>query len=336
VCCLTENEEAGPPSMSTGSTEIHGTTVSEMEPGGQGRVRGPARDKCPAGNWKGSTGQGRAVSIFQAIRCVLSPAHWISAGLLGAVLAFPVCAQDAWIPFSGEPADPIEQGKIDSANDPAEAINREIFSANKFFDDHVLKPVARAYGEDLSSELRRGIHNFTTNIGEPLVFANDVLQGNAGRALNTAQRFAVNTTIGVAGFVDVAGSWGRPYHYADLGQTLGVWGIAPGPAVQIPLLGPSNLRDAFGLAATSLAGTFALQGTIGSAVSYTELGATGVNEIDYRAKMLPNTDALEKNSKDLYASIRLIKAQLRAKLIEEGKAGLVSREGASSAGASRP
>ena len=250
-----------------------------------------------------------AGKIFRPTRRVLSPARWICAGLLGSVLACPACAQETWNPFSRAPRDPIEQGRIDSANDPAEAINREIFKANKFFDDVIWKPVARAYVERVSPELRQGIHNFTNNVGEPVVFANDVLQGNVERAWNTTQRFAVNTTIGVVGFVDVADKWGRPHHYADLGQTLGVWGIAPGPAVQIPILGPSDLRDAFGLATTSLAGTFALQGTIGNVVSYTELAATGVDDIDYRSKLLPNTDALEKTSKDLYASIRLIKAQ---------------------------
>jgi phospholipid-binding lipoprotein MlaA len=268
-------------------------------------------------------------------RRVLSPARWICAGLLGSVLAGPAGAQEAWNPFSRAPRDPIEQGRIDSANDPAEAINRAIFKANKVFDDFILKPVARAYVAGVSPELRQGIHNFTNNVGEPVVLANDVLQGNVERAWNTTQRFAVNTTIGVVGFVDVADKWGRPHHYADLGQTLGVWGIAPGPAVQIPILGPSDLRDAFGLATTSLAGTFALQGTIGNVVSYTELAATGVDDIDYRSKLLPNTDALEKTSTDLYASIRLIKAQLRAQLIEEGKAGRVSRDEGGAAGAAR-
>ena len=266
----------------------------------------------------------------RVVRRVLSPGRWICAGLLGSVLACPACAQEAWNPFSRAPRDPIEQGRIDSANDPAEAINREIFKANKGFDDIILKPVARAYVQGVSPELRHGIHNFTNNVGEPVVFANDVLS-NVERAWNTTQRFAVNTTIGIVGFVDVADTWGRPHHYADLGQTFGVWGIAPGPAVQIPILGPSNLRDAFGLATTSLAGTFALQGTIGSVVSYTQLGATGVDDIDYRSKLLPNTDALEKTSKDLYASIRLIKAQLRAQFVEEGKAGRVSRDGGNSA-----
>jgi phospholipid-binding lipoprotein MlaA len=269
--------------------------------------------------------------IFRRARRVLSRAHWKYAGLLGAVLAAPASAQETWNPFSRAPRDPIEQGKIDSANDPAEAINREIFKANKIFDDFILKPIARVYVESVSLELRQGIHNFTNNVGEPVVFANDVLQGNAERAWNTTQRFAVNTTIGLVGFVDMADTWGRPHHDADLGQTLGVWGIAPGPSVQIPILGPSNLRDAFGLAATSLAVPLAVHGTIETVVSYTQLGANGVDDIDYRSKLLPNTDGLEKTSKDLYASTRLIKAQLRAKLVEEGKAGRVSGNDANSA-----
>src|ERR1700722_15071780 len=275
----------------------------------------------------------RARSSRRVARRVLS---WICAGLFASIVACPAGAQEAWSPFSRAPRDPIEQGRIDSANDPAEAINRDIFKANKFFDDIILKPVARAYVERVSPELRQGIHNLTSNVGEPIVFANDVLQGNVERALNTTQRFAVNTTIGIVGFVDVADTWGRPHHYADLGQTFGVWGIPAGPAVQIPILGPSDLRDAFGLATTSVAGTFALQGTIGTVVSYTQFGATLVDDFDYRSKLLPNTDALEKNSNDLYASIRLVKAQLRAKLVEEGKAGRVSRDEASSAGAARP
>jgi phospholipid-binding lipoprotein MlaA len=273
--------------------------------------------------------------IFRSTRRVLSPVRWMCASLLGSVLACSAFAQEASDPLSRAPRDPIEQGRLDSANDPAELINREVFRANKVFDDIVLKPVARAYVGGVPPELRQGIHNFTNNVGEPIVFANDVLQGNAGRAWNTTQRFAVNSTVGIVGFVDVAGKWGRPHHYADLGQTFGVWGIPPGPAVQIPILGPSNLRDAFGLATTSVAGTFALQGTIGNVVSYTELGATGVDDIDYRSKLLPNTDALEKNSKDLYASTRLIKAQLRAKLVEEGKAGRISRDEGNSAEAAR-
>src|ERR1700726_2390757 len=279
--------------------------------------------EAPAGKIFRPTRRARPPSSRRVARCILS---WICASLFVSIPACPAGAQEAWSLFSRAPRDPIEQGRIDSANDPAEAINRDIFKANKLFDDIILKPVARAYVERVSPQMRQGIHNLTNNVGEPVVFANDVLQGNVGRAWNTTQRFAVNTTIGIVGFVDVADTRGRPHHYADLGQTFGVWGMPPGAAVQIAILGRSNLRDAFGLATTSLVGTFALQGTVGSVVSSTELGATGVDDIDYRSKLLPNTDALEKSSKDLYASVRLVKAQLRAKLVEEGKAGRVSRD----------
>jgi phospholipid-binding lipoprotein MlaA len=247
--------------------------------------------------------------------------------LLGTVLSVSASAQEVWIPFSREPRDPIEQGRIDSANDPAEAVNRKIFEANKVFDDVILKPLAQTY-QRFYPDVRQGIHGVAVNVGEPVVFVNDVLQGNIGRAWNTTQRFAINTTVGVVGINDVATTSGKPHHYADLGQTFGVWGIPPGPAVQIPVLGPSNLRDAFGLATTSLAGTYAFQGAIASVVPYTQMGATAVDDIDYRSKMLPNTDALETSSQDLYSSIRLIKAQLRAKLVEEGKAGRVSPDDA--------
>ncbi len=252
--------------------------------------------------------------------------QWLCAGLLGASLVCPAYASDFWLPFNREPQDPVEKGKIDSANDPAEAINRQIYQGNKFIDDYAMKPVTRAYVEQVPEDVRDGIHNFINNLGEPIVFINDVLQGNVKRAWNTTQRFAVNTTAGGLGFVDVAATMGRPHHDADLGQTFGVWGIEPGPAVQIPLLGPSNLRDVFGLAASSAVVPLAAHGAVENVISYTQLGSDGASTLDYRARLLPNTDALEKTTKDYYAATRLIKAQLRAKLVEEGKAGFVSRE----------
>ncbi len=194
-------EEFGHPSMRTQSTAIHGATGFEVRAGG---------------------------SVRQ-IRRALSPVHWIGAVLLVSVLAGPACAEEAWNPFSRAPLDPIEQGKTDAANDPAELLNREIFKVNKFFDDYVFKPAARAYAAGLSSDVRQSLHNFTNNIGEPVTLINDVLQGNAERAWNTTQRFAVNSTVGIAGFRDVAATWGREYHYADLGRlsAYGVWGRDP-------------------------------------------------------------------------------------------------------------
>jgi phospholipid-binding lipoprotein MlaA len=252
-------------------------------------------------------------------------AGWISASLFGASVISPAYAGDFW-PFKSEPRDPIEKGKIDAADDPLEPVNREVFKGNRFLDDQVLKPVARTYVEHVPADAQEGIHNFLNNLGEPLTFVNDLLQGNVNRAFNTTQRFVINTTAGGLGFVDVAAKNGKPYHYSDFGQTLGVWGLEPGPAVQIPILGPSNLRDTLGLAATSLAIPFGLHGTTETVVSYQQLGTNSASNFDYRTRYLPNTDALEKNSPDYYAAARLLKAQIRAKLVEEGKAGSVSNE----------
>jgi hypothetical protein len=181
---------------------------------------------APAGKIFLPTRRARPPSSRRVARRVLS---WICAGLFVSILACPAGAQEAWSPFSRAPRDPIEQGRIDSANDPAEAINREIIKANKFFDDIILKPVARAYVEHVPGAAS-GHSQFHQQCRKAHRFANDVLQGNVELAWNTTQRFAVNTTIGVVGFVDGADKLGRPHHYADLGQTLGVWGIAPGPA----------------------------------------------------------------------------------------------------------
>src|SRR5271163_4840575 len=102
-------------------------------------------------------------SLSRRAACrVLSPAHWICACLLGSLIVSPAYAQEAWNPFSRAPRDPIEQGRIDSANDPAEAINREIFKANKLLDDFILKPIARGYAQSVDPEMRQAIHNFTS------------------------------------------------------------------------------------------------------------------------------------------------------------------------------
>src|SRR4051794_19002009 len=145
-------------------------------------------------------------------------------------------------------------GNTDSAaipgdSDPAEPVNRVVFDANMAVDRTVVKPVAEAYRDNLSEGVRQGIQNAAGNLNEPFVAANDVLQGNFTRAWTSAQRFAVNTTAGVGGVVDRAKDMGLPSHSTDIGQTLAVWGVGEGPYVQLPGLGPSNVRDAVGTAA---------------------------------------------------------------------------------------
>lgn len=246
-----------------------------------------------------------------------------AASLLVAVLVPAACAH--------APADPAARAEYDQANDPAESANRKVFAANQYVDRNVLKPVATAYNDYVPGRVRRSVHNFGSNLKEPGVLVNDLLQGNVSRAWNTTQRFVVNTTVGGAGLFDAATDWGLPAHEADLGQTFGVWGIGPGPAVQLPLLGPSNLRDTVGQGAGLLTNplTF-IPGGVMSTVSAVEAG-TGA--VDGRTALLSVTNDLEKNSLDYYATLRSVSAQRRATIVEEGRAGKVAAPGDGGRGA---
>jgi phospholipid-binding lipoprotein MlaA len=217
------------------------------------------------------------------------------------------------------PADPEARAEYELQNDPAEPTNRVIFSGNKFVDDHALQPVARGYEDYVPDRVRKSIHNFVSNLGQPSIAVNDALQGNFSRSWNTIQRFAINTTVGGVGLFDVATDWNRPGHLADFGQTFGVWGAGPGPSVQLPIFGPSNVRDSIGKVADLLTNPANL---VSGGTAATISGASeGAGFIDQRADLLSTTDALEHDSLDYYAALRSIMAQRRAALVAEGKAG---------------
>ena len=131
--------------------------------------------------------------------------------------------------------------------DPLEPMNRQVFAFNEAADKAVIGPVASAYETVTPKFARTGISNFLSNLRSPVVFVNDVLQGEGERATQTAFRFAINTTFGIGGFLDPAEhELGVPGHREDFGQTLGVWGVSEGPYLVLPLLGPTNLRDTIG------------------------------------------------------------------------------------------
>jgi len=230
---------------------------------------------------------------------------------LAASLALSACAH----------APSADTTDADEANDPAESINRKVFAGNQFVDRHLLKPVAQAYLDVVPQGAQHGIHNFAGNLQQPAVLLNDLLQGNISRAAVTGQRFLLDSTLGVGGLFDVATGWGLPGHAADLGQTFGVWGVGTGPSVQLPLLGPSNVRDTVG----QVAGIFTnpLGQIPSSTMTDIELagGVTGL--VDLRAELIPATDTLERTSLDYYAALRSLMAQRRAAMIEEGREGKV-------------
>ncbi|MGF6204432.1 VacJ family lipoprotein [Pseudomonas sp. ADAK2] len=203
-----------------------------------------------------------------------------------------------------------------SVYDPAEPLNRGVFAFNRVLDDYAMAPVARGY-RYLPDFFQTGVHNFVANFGEPKVFINDLLQGNPMRSVNTLGRFALNTTVGVVGLIDVSGKVGIPRHNADFGQTFGVWGIGNGPIVELPLFGTSNSRDAAGRVLSFVVDPFGNNSdTVDTLSTINTVGGI----VDGRAEALPLTDSL-KRLPDYYSALRNVVAEHRATFVADGKQG---------------
>ncbi|AMN47603.1 hypothetical protein ACG33_10935 [Steroidobacter denitrificans] len=125
-----------------------------------------------------------------------------------------------------------------------EGLNRGVYKFNDALDRAALKPAAKGYKKITPGWMRTGVGNFFSNLGYPSTFINQFLQGKAVLGLRDTARFLVNSTIGLAGFLDVATSMGLEKHDEDFGQTLAVWGVGSGPYLTLPLFGPSTMRDA--------------------------------------------------------------------------------------------
>jgi len=130
--------------------------------------------------------------------------------------------------------------------DPIEPVNRQIFAFNDAVDEVALEPAAEVYRDTLPETIRTGIANILRNLRTPLIFGNQVLQGDMEGAGTALVRFVTNTLAGLGGFLDPAGENGFEFEEEDFGQTLAVWGVGEGPYMVLPLLGPSNLRDTVG------------------------------------------------------------------------------------------
>lgn len=135
--------------------------------------------------------------------------------------------------------------------DPLEGFNRGVYTFNQTADEYVINPVARGYNTVTPEIVDEGVTNFFSNLGEIANFANNLLQLKIDEALSTATRFVFNSTFGIGGFFDVSTPAGLPRYSEDFGQTLGYWGLEPGPYLVLPLLGPSSVRDSGGLVADS-------------------------------------------------------------------------------------
>jgi|TARA_B100000927_G_C16413749_1_gene448368 phospholipid-binding lipoprotein MlaA len=150
----------------------------------------------------------------------------------------------------------IEETNID----PFEDINRVVFNISDSLDEAILRPTAEIYSEYTPLFVKDSVTNFFSNIAEIDTVINQLLQGKPKLAAQDSLRFLINTTIGVGGIFDVASRMGFERHDEDFGQTLGYWGIASGPYVFIPFVGPSTVRDVFGIPLSwYVSGSFAIE-----------------------------------------------------------------------------
>jgi phospholipid-binding lipoprotein MlaA len=215
------------------------------------------------------------------------------------------------------PQDPAARAAYDEANDPFEPLNREFFGFNMWLDRNAIKPVAIAYRDYVPELGRKGIRNFLNNLGEPVTFANNLLQGEANRAGTTFTRFVVNTLFGIGGFVDIAKNEGVEKQTGDFGQTLWAYGVPDGPFLMLPLLGPSNPRDGIGMGVDQFISPYGYAMDPGPA-NWFGLGRFVTDGIDTRAGVLDELDSVERTSVDFYAQIRSLWRQKRAKDLNNG------------------
>jgi phospholipid-binding lipoprotein MlaA len=196
--------------------------------------------------------------------------------------------------------------------DPLEGYNRVMFSFNDKADRWVLKPVAKGYRYVTPDFFERGVSRMFSNLGEVLNVANDLLQGKVGQAGNDGGRLLINSTIGIAGFFDVAKHAGlEKSDGEDFGQTFGVWGVGEGAYVVLPFLGPSTLRDAPSLLLDSV---FNPIGEVDHVPTRNQL--YGARVVSVRADLL-ETEKLIKGDK--YTFIRDIYLQRRQFLVNDGE-----------------
>ena len=210
----------------------------------------------------------------------------------------------------------------EAENECFEKVSRGIFKFNQGFDNVILEPVAKVYNK-LPEPVRNGTGNFTSNIATLLSIPNHLLQGELRLAGHATGSFVVNTTIGILGFGNPAAALGLENQKEDLGQTLGAYGVGGGCYFVLPILGPTTLRDSFGMIADNqYLDVFArvtwhekeIKSLSGNKLDY--VGVKAATAVDFRGDNMINFESLEKNSIDLYAATKSLYLQDRTKKIK--------------------
>jgi phospholipid-binding lipoprotein MlaA len=203
----------------------------------------------------------------------------------------------------------------EAPDDPLEPMNRFFFDFNQRLDRHAALPAASFYSSAVPRPVRSTVHNVLNNLGGPVTAANDVLQLEFENAGIAASRFIINTTIGVVGIFDVATDWGLPAAHRDFGETLGVYGVPPGPYLVLPFRGPTAVRD---LAGSYVDGYFTpLRYARYSGRNYVGLVRSSLGSIDNRSANIVTYRDIERASVDYYATMRAYYLQRRARQVEE-------------------
>jgi phospholipid-binding lipoprotein MlaA len=202
--------------------------------------------------------------------------------------------------------------------DPWEKTNRRIFALNQALDRAFIKPLSKVTSGLTPGPLGQAIHNFLVNLNEPVVIVNDLLQIRPGPAVRSAFRLVVNTTAGGLGAIDVAKGLGDPAHVNGFGDTLGRWGVHPGPYLVVPVLGPSDVRDLFGSVVDDATLPFqSIDYPYRTEVDITVALVGGLNE---RERVGRDYEALLADATDPYATLRSAYLQSREAQVRGEKA----------------
>lgn len=233
--------------------------------------------------------------------------------LCAALASFAIgAATTAGPAFAVDGSDGDTESDGSTPNDPWEGFNRGIFWFNEKVDIYFLRPVAVGWDFVMPDMVETAIKNVFTNIRFPIIFVNDLLQAKPIEAGEDLGRFLVNTTLGIVGIWDPAKEMGLVGNNEDFGQTLGYWGVPPGPYLVLPLLGPSSPRDAVGLAADSAAQPYPY-----FIVWYISAAMTATNVVNTRARYIEEIDENRKTALDYYSFQRNAYVSYRENLVKD-------------------
>jgi phospholipid-binding lipoprotein MlaA len=202
-----------------------------------------------------------------------------------------------------------------TVSDPLEGMNRFFFDFNQRLDRHAGKPAAVAYRENVPQRVRGSLHNMLDNLGGPVNVANDLLEAQFENAGIAAGRFLVNTIVGVAGIFDVATDWGMPDRDRDFGETLGTYGVPPGPYLVLPLRGSTDVRDFAGNYLDGYATPLHFVRYSGN--HYVGWMKSTLGSMDNRSANIVTYEDIERFSVDYYATMRTLYLERRARLVED-------------------